>query len=113
ESHYTPSWPIPQVTATLTEPLFPYTPLFRSGGRGRPLPPGRHRGARGHPARVREHGRRRPSRGEREHERAVRGHAAGERGRAPRSEEHTSELQSLRHLVCSLLHEKQKALKCV
>src|SRR5262245_62827703 len=27
---------------------------------------------------------------------------------APRSEEHTSELQSLRHLVCRLLLEKQK-----
>src|SRR5437899_4405979 len=30
---------------------------------------------------------------------------------APRSEEHTSELQSLRHLVCRLLHEKKKALR--
>src|SRR5205814_2948716 len=28
--------------------------------------------------------------------------------RAARSEEHTSELQSLRHLVCRLLHEKKK-----
>src|SRR5205814_5631432 len=26
---------------------------------------------------------------------------------SPRSEEHTSELQSLRHLVCRLLHEKK------
>src|SRR5437899_4320652 len=32
--------------------------------------------------------------------------AAGEN---PRSEEHTSELQSLRHLVCRLLLEKKKA----
>src|SRR5258705_5437315 len=31
-----------------------------------------------------------------------------------RSEEHTSELQSLRHLVCRLLLEKKKnALKCI
>src|SRR5262245_64705719 len=30
------------------------------------------------------------------------------RGLAPRSEEHTSELQSLRHLVCRLLLEKKK-----
>src|SRR5437899_3839850 len=31
----------------------------------------------------------------------------------PRSEEHTSELQSLRHLVCRLLLEKKKTLqKC-
>src|SRR5437899_4667791 len=29
-------------------------------------------------------------------------------GRLPRSEEHTSELQSLRHLVCRLLLEKKK-----
>src|SRR5437899_9798511 len=30
---------------------------------------------------------------------------------APRSEEHTSELQSLRHLVCRLLLEKKKKQK--
>src|ERR1039458_10895809 len=29
-----------------------------------------------------------------------------------RSEEHTSELQSLRHLVCRLLLEKKKRLSC-
>src|ERR1035441_10724932 len=29
-------------------------------------------------------------------------------GQTPRSEEHTSELQSLRHLVCRLLLEKKK-----
>src|SRR5437899_10720079 len=29
-------------------------------------------------------------------------------GEVPRSEEHTSELQSLRHLVCRLLLEKKK-----
>src|SRR5437899_8608800 len=33
-------------------------------------------------------------------------HAAG-LGKQPRSEEHTSELQSLRHLVCRLLLEKK------
>src|SRR5262245_63082989 len=32
-------------------------------------------------------------------------------GVAPRSEEHTSELQSLRHLVCRLLLEKKKKEK--
>src|SRR5438045_8357055 len=32
-------------------------------------------------------------------------------GREPRSEEHTSELQSLRHLVCRLLLEKKKKKK--
>src|SRR5437899_5822204 len=31
--------------------------------------------------------------------------------RAQRSEEHTSELQSLRHLVCRLLLEKKKKIK--
>src|SRR5205814_8565498 len=31
-----------------------------------------------------------------------------DRGRTARSEEHTSELQSLRHLVCRLLLEKKK-----
>src|SRR5690625_6287726 len=33
---------------------------------------------------------------------------AGELGRLPRSEEHTSELQSRGHLVCRLLLEKKK-----
>src|SRR5437899_8125862 len=33
------------------------------------------------------------------------------RGRIGRSEEHTSELQSLRHLVCRLLLEKKKKKK--
>src|SRR5215831_21183710 len=32
-------------------------------------------------------------------------------GTVPRSEEHTSELQSLRHLVCRLLLEKKKEKK--
>src|SRR5258705_2002763 len=30
-----------------------------------------------------------------------------------RSEEHTSELQSLRHLVCRLLLEKKKSMSCI
>src|SRR5437899_8890714 len=34
-------------------------------------------------------------------------------GRPPRSEEHTSELQSLRHFVCRLLREKRKTVSCV
>src|SRR5437899_7151756 len=87
--------------------LFPYTTLFRSldreqGLRRGPLEPPaardvqrpeRPRGARG----AHQHG---PGRG-RELRRAT-----------PRcvlrSEEHTSELQSLRHLVCRLLLEKKK-----
>src|SRR2546425_1736562 len=73
--------------------LFPYTTLFRSRGGGAAR---RHvrRGARGHgrgarpglPRRVRPRS----------------------RGRAVRSEEHTSELQSLAYLVCRLLLEKKK-----
>src|SRR5262245_64810621 len=66
--------------------LFPYTTLFRSTRDGADLP-GRHR-ARGSPRR----------------RRAV-------EGSHERSEEHTSELQSLRHLVCRLLLEKKKKQK--
>src|SRR3712207_8732480 len=69
--------------------LFPYTTLFRSG---RPLPRNgdRDRGG-GHP--------RRP-----------RGRDGGGRPLrlCPRSEEHTSELQSRQYLVCRLLLEKKK-----
>src|SRR5437899_9728046 len=72
--------------------LFPYTTLFRSvlsGPRaGRPRDRrGLSRGAAGAELRQTEA---RP---------------------APRSEEHTSELQSLRHLVCRLLLEKKKKKK--
>src|SRR5438045_7236302 len=35
-------------------------------------------------------------------------HVVADRHAGPRSEEHTSELQSLRHLVCRLLLEKKK-----
>src|SRR5689334_24338516 len=73
--------------------LFPYTTLFRSCER-----------------RVRCGGatsaaRRPPGTGGRRS-------AAGVRGRGPRSEEHTSELQSQFHLVCRLLLEKKKLLSC-
>src|SRR5947199_5979835 len=62
--------------------LFPYTTLFRS---------------RFSPARSK----RRPPRIQRSPRRA------SPRSFPPRSEEHTSELQSLRHLVCRLLLEKK------
>src|SRR5262245_64978072 len=39
------------------------------------------------------------------------GDVPGSDQRTARSEEHTSELQSLRHLVCRLLLEKKKRLK--
>src|SRR5258705_1398570 len=73
--------------------LFPYTTLFRSrsGRRGalqRPQAPRRRRRDRGLPSL---------------HDDARCGEAEFQR-----SEEHTSELQSLRHLVCRLLLEKKK-----
>src|SRR5689334_24496072 len=80
--------------------LFPYTTLFRSldGGtdrlRGRP---------RRRPRPLRR--RRRPV-GGLGGRRAARVRRA--RDRRPRSEEHTSELQSQFHLVCRLLLEKKK-----
>src|SRR3712207_8095029 len=75
--------------------LFPYTTLFRSVG-GRAPRPGRQRPGR--------HRRRRPARPR------VLTDAAAERRRRdpPRSEEHTSELQSRQYLVCRLLLEKKK-----
>src|SRR2546423_3142716 len=74
--------------------LFPYTTLFRSSGRHamardtRPRLDGLH--AQGRVSALRAH-------------RDVRGHAS-----LSRSEEHTSELQSLAYLVCRLLLEKKK-----
>src|SRR5262245_64634812 len=65
--------------------LFPYTTLFRS--------------PRGGPARPRSTS---ADGGARTSRRSARRRAP------PRSEEHTSELQSLRHLVCRLLLEKKK-----
>src|SRR5687767_15400812 len=72
--------------------LFPYTTLFRSSFGVLPRA-----GAR---AWIRR-------RGERPADRDYRRHPAPCRGTA-RSEEHTSELQSLAYLVCRLLLEKKK-----
>src|SRR2546425_8104542 len=67
--------------------LFPYTTLFRSRlGRGQ-------RGSRARGAR--------------------RGRSRLRSARAARSEEHTSELQSLAYLVCRLLLEKKKNIPTV
>src|SRR5438552_7684092 len=80
--------------------LFPYTTLFRSvhgrGGTGGAVPP--------------------PAGGGRGHRTGgdPGGTGAGllpRAGRIPRSEEHTSELQSPDHLVCRLLLEKKKKKK--
>src|SRR5687767_15623350 len=82
--------------------LFPYTTLFRSrirrtAARARPC----ERGTAPPPSSLprRRPRRRRRSRGRRASSRAA--------PRAPRSEEHTSELQSLAYLVCRLLLEKK------
>src|SRR5689334_23603872 len=69
--------------------LFPYTTLFRSPGQG-PLDRPRRALRAGH---LRDGNR-------------LAGAAAA--SRFPRSEEHTSELQSQFHLVCRLLLEKKK-----
>src|SRR2546425_6468743 len=82
--------------------LFPYTTLFRSrqaggavGERGVPLA-ALGRGHRGDPAgEVRRGGLR---------------HLQQQDRRRARSEEHTSELQSLAYLVCRLLLEKKKKI---
>src|SRR5699024_12479570 len=83
--------------------LFPYTTLFRSPARGRPLG-GLRRGGPDPRAGARARG----ARGDHRQGGAARtpphpGHAAG-----VRSEEHTSELQSRFDLVCRLLLEKKK-----
>src|SRR5437899_7588719 len=77
--------------------LFPYTTLFRSSRTNR--------------SGLLGDGRNAPDPIERldiVHQRA-RSEAAGNNEDERRSEEHTSELQSLRHLVCRLLLEKKKS----
>src|SRR2546425_5177786 len=76
--------------------LFPYTTLFRSGLDPLGLPEE-------HPPEVRAAGARTPGR-----RRVPAGWPAPHC--APRSEEHTSELQSLAYLVCRLLLEKKKKI---
>src|SRR5437016_6617214 len=69
--------------------LFPYTTLFRSGQAG-PFPPELARQACGLLRPLRHRGR------------------SGTEAQSVRSEEHTSELQSLTNIVCRLLLEKKK-----
>src|SRR5438309_6224765 len=92
------------ITRPPTATLFPYTTLFRSrsallhpGTRGArtQLPPG---------ASCSQGGWRR----ERPSSPLRRRHRAAQSSSGPRSEEHTSELQSQFHLVCRLLLEKKK-----
>src|SRR2546425_10078885 len=87
--------------------LFPYTTLFRSRGNLGPAVP--EDGVRGRPHPARDHLRRgRPLHGDPGRE-PPRGPVLHHRRAAQRrSEEHTSELQSLAYLVCRLLLEKKK-----
>src|SRR5688572_31990062 len=81
--------------------LFPYTTLFRSDRSGRPVrAPGTAPATRTPPCR-RPHRRSSPAR-------PVESAPAQSRRSGPRSEEHTSELQSQSNLVCRLLLEKKK-----
>src|SRR5690349_24254977 len=78
--------------------LFPYTTLFRSRRRRlRARPPAPIRGC---PCRLRSH--------QRCAKQTVESPGARRHCRGSRSEEHTSELQSRRDLVCRLLLEKKK-----
>src|SRR3712207_7547064 len=79
--------------------LFPYTTLFRS--------PHRRRGDRA----ARAERRRRRAQPAVEHEAGLGGRTRPTHARRrPRSEEHTSELQSRQYLVCRLLLEKKKKI---
>src|SRR3712207_8053791 len=85
--------------------LFPYTTLFRSRlDRSAPRRGRRRAGAGGGPSRHRALSRHPPAAGAR-----ARTHARA----PPRSEEHTSELQSRQYLVCRLLLEKKKQIEVV
>src|SRR5205814_8127664 len=86
--------------------LFPYTTLFRSTGTSPPSRYGPDAMMRGPTSR--------PARMSRRHVVSVSQSPAMSRTPVTpfaRSEEHTSELQSLRHLVCRLLLEKKKTNK--
>src|SRR5258705_6331115 len=83
--------------------LFPYTTLFRS--EVTEVSRWQHVGVRG----VERHDRSVTRRFDDRH--SGDGYPSGGACRRVRSEEHTSELQSLRHLVCRLLLEKKKKKK--
>src|SRR5438874_10284017 len=83
--------------------LFPYTTLFRSRGRSKDEYPAAGR------AGIAKWGVQ-SARRVRKRDRRRRSHKARRQRQAVRSEEHTSELQSRRDLVCRLLLEKKKKL---
>src|SRR5262245_63638645 len=87
--------------------LFPYTTLFRSEQRGAGGAEQDERREVAEVAGVGEGAQSRLRRRRRQFRRDVAGHGVALHALG-RSEEHTSELQSLRHLVCRLLLEKKK-----
>src|SRR2546425_5081526 len=87
--------------------LFPYTTLFRSLA-GQRVAPGGDRDIEGPPALDCDGGRGDRLRGQRERRPGSVGDGCHRRSR---SEEHTSELQSLAYLVCRLLLEKKKKIE--
>src|SRR3546814_9383571 len=95
--------------STRTDTLFPYTTLFRSRP-GHAAARLLHLRRRHHPDRARRRPGRRAEVGRQlDLQDRQRPHRLPVRGLQGRSEEHTSELQSLmRHLVCRLLLEKKK-----
>src|SRR5258708_18009908 len=91
--------------------LFPYTTLFRSEVR---LLPARHVPAGGGcPADEREAGKGPDAEPSRQAHHQSHSPRLDLRRNQPRSEEHTSELQSPDHLVCRLLLEKKKTLEII
>src|SRR5690348_17792406 len=87
--------------------LFPYTTLFRSQGHASPS---MRAFSQGH---LDDRNSRCPGAGQSEVTCVAPVAGAGEASMAcPRSEEHTSELQSPVHLVCRLLLEKKKKKEC-
>src|SRR5205814_10381226 len=104
DSAFSLDHPAPTYPSTLS--LHDALPIWRE----RPRRRGRPRSLHGGPAVERGHPATDPRSEQSTGAVAGRGRArGGERGGEPvRSEEHTSELQSLRHLVCRLLLEKKK-----
>src|SRR5205814_8294988 len=101
---------LPSIRHPPRSPLFPYTTLFRSRlGLGPPRARGPAANPSPGPRRIRERGQcpERLGQGLRV-SRGIFGKGDGTCRFSTRSEEHTSELQSLRHLVCRLLLEKKK-----
>src|SRR5258708_30324121 len=88
--------------------LFPTPPLSQPQDNNKTTAAGKARRSRRHSRRTpRQIQRNRPRSEKRErHRRAVRRERRRERRALPRSEEHTSELQSPDHLLCPLLLEK-------